>query len=117
MKEKEEGGWMKVLVVGQGGREHALVRAIKRSRKVEMVYCAPGNGGIEQDAICLPVQESDFQGLVESVRKYQIDLTVVGPENPLFAGIVDFFKSRSFRLLDQTKQLLGLREVSLLPKN
>ncbi|MFV9511471.1 phosphoribosylamine--glycine ligase [Tepidibacillus sp. LV47] len=95
---------MKVLVVGQGGREHALVKAIKQSKKVERVYCAPGNGGIEQDAICLPIQEDDFPRLVEAVQQYQIDLTVVGPENPLFAGIVDYFRERGLAVIGPTKK-------------
>jgi len=99
MKAKEEGGWMKVLVIGQGGREHALVKTLKRSPNVEMVYCAPGNGGIEQDAICIPIKESDFHGLVASVQKYQIDLTVVGPENPLFDGIVDYFQEHRLPII------------------
>ncbi|TCS80609.1 phosphoribosylamine--glycine ligase [Tepidibacillus fermentans] len=94
---------MKVLVVGQGGREHALVKAIKRSKKVERIYCAPGNGGIEQDAICLPIQEDDFPRLVEAVQQYQIDLTVVGPENPLHAGIVDYFQERGLPIIGPSK--------------
>ena len=95
-----ESRWsMKVLVVGQGGREHALVKALKKSPQVDTIYCAPGNGGIEQDAICLPIREEDFEGLANVAINYQIDLTVVGPENPLFAGIVDFFEEKNLPII------------------
>lgn len=83
---------MRILIIGQGGREHALVRALNKSERVTQVYCAPGNGGISRDAICLPLAETDFAGLVAAVREQGIDLTFVGPENPLFAGIVDYFE-------------------------
>lgn len=94
---------MKVLVVGQGGREHAIVCSLDKSSKVDTVYCAPGNGGIEQDAVCLPIGEKDFAGLVEAVEKYEIDLTFVGPENPLLAGIVDYFEERGHKIIGPNK--------------
>lgn len=94
---------MKVLVVGQGGREHAIVCSLGMSSEVDTVYCAPGNGGIEQDATCLPIKEMDFAGLVEAVEKYEIDLTFVGPENPLLAGIVDYFEERGHIVVGPNK--------------
>ncbi|OEF99471.1 phosphoribosylamine--glycine ligase [Vulcanibacillus modesticaldus] len=90
---------MKVLVIGRGGREHAIVSSLKKSSKVSEIYCAPGNGGMEKDAICLPIIETDFKGLVEVVTKYGIDLTIVGPENPLLAGIVDYFKEHNLAII------------------
>lgn len=90
---------MKILVVGQGGREHTIVRTLKKSPKVNTVYCAPGNGGIALDAICLPIEETDFEGLAEVAIKHQIDLTFVGPENPLFEGIVDYFQEKGLAII------------------
>lgn len=94
---------MKVLVIGRGGREHAIVNSLKKSPKVNGVYCAPGNGGISRDATCLPVNEMDFQGLVNAVKDFNIDLTFVGPENPLFEGIVDFFTERNLPIVGPSK--------------
>lgn len=93
---------MKVLVVGQGGREHAIIKSLKISPKIDTIYCAPGNGGIEAEAICLPIKENDFQGLVNAVRQYNIDLTIVGPEKPLFEGIVDYFRENNLAIVGPT---------------
>jgi phosphoribosylamine--glycine ligase len=83
---------MKVLVVGSGGREHALVWKIAQSPLVEKVFCAPGNAGIAQEAECLPIKVDDIDGLLAFARREQIGLTVVGPELPLTLGIVDRFR-------------------------
>jgi phosphoribosylamine--glycine ligase len=80
---------MKVLVVGAGGREHALVRALARSPQEPELVCAPGNAGIAQDARVLDISGDDIDGLVEAIEREQVDLTVVGPEAPLVAGLVD----------------------------
>ena len=80
---------MRVLVVGSGGREHALIWALRRSSGVTQVVCAPGNGGIERDAACVPVAAGDCAGILETVRTRKIDLVVVGPEAPLAAGLAD----------------------------
>ena len=86
---------MKVLVVGGGGREHALVWKIAQSPKVTKVYCAPGNAGISQACHDLfPSRSNDLEGLLVFALKEKIDLTVVGPEEPLTRGIVDLFESR-----------------------
>src|SRR5918911_2259528 len=82
---------MKVLVVGSGGREHALVRALGRSPQRPEVLCAPGNPGIGADAHLLAARAEDVEGLVEAARTERVDLTVVGPEAPLVAGVVDAF--------------------------
>ncbi len=89
---------MKVLVVGSGGREHALCWKLAQSPLVEKVYCAPGNAGIAQEAECHPVSVNDFEGLADLVKKEGIDLTIVGPEDPLARGIVDFFERKGLRI-------------------
>lgn len=85
---------MRVLVVGGGGREHALVWKIRQSPLVEEVYCAPGNAGIARQARCVPIKAADLDGLVEFARKQGIDLTVVGPEEPLVKGITERFQEQ-----------------------
>jgi len=85
---------MRVLVVGSGGREHALVWKILKSSGVNKVFCAPGNGGIARIAECVDIEATDIKGLVQFARKKKIDLTVVGPELPLTLGIVDRFQER-----------------------
>lgn len=89
---------MKVLVVGGGGREHTLVWKLKKSPRVDKIYCAPGNGGIAQDAECISIAAEDIKGLAEFAEREKIDLTVVGPETPLVAGIGDLFSSRGLKL-------------------
>ena len=94
----------KVLVIGGGGREHALCDALSRSPQVGQVYCAPGNGGIEDVAECLPkLLVSDFDELAAFAEQNEIDLTVVGPENPLVDGIVDYFEERGLSIFGPTK--------------
>jgi phosphoribosylamine--glycine ligase len=85
---------MKVLVVGGGGREHALVWKIAQSPDVSRVYCAPGNGGISEQATLVPIKANDLKGLLGFALKEKINLTVVGPEEPLTRGIVDLFESK-----------------------
>jgi phosphoribosylamine--glycine ligase len=85
---------MKVLVIGGGGREHALVWKIAQSPKVSQIYCAPGNAGISQQATIVPIKANDLNGLLTFASQEKIDLTVVGPEEPLTRGIVDLFESK-----------------------
>ena len=81
----------RVLVVGGGGREHAIVDALYRSPQVGKIFCAPGNAGIAQQAECVPIKDNDIDALLTFAKQYSIDLTVVGPEVPLSMGIVDAF--------------------------
>ncbi len=89
---------MKVLVVGGGGREHALCWKLAQSPLVEKVYCAPGNAGIAQDAECHPIAATDFEALANLVEEKGIDVTIVGPEDPLAKGIVDYFEERGLKI-------------------
>jgi phosphoribosylamine--glycine ligase len=89
---------MKVLVVGGGGREHALVWKIAQSPRVSKIYCAPGNAGIAEQATIVPIKANDLEGLLGFALKEGIDLTVVGPEDPLTRGIVDLFESKSLSI-------------------
>lgn len=88
---------MKVLVVGGGGREHALVRKIKESKKVDEIFCTPGNGGISYDAKCFDVAATDIDGVVNLAKEIKADLVVVAPDDPLVAGMVDALKEAGFK--------------------
>lgn len=89
---------LRVLVIGGGGREHALCWAAASSPQVEKVYCAPGNAGIADVATVVAIKDSDTKGLLEFARRERIDLTIVGPEGPLVAGLVDEFKGAKLRV-------------------
>ena len=89
---------MKVLVVGGGGREHALVWKIAQSPRVTRIFCAPGNAGISQQATLVPIKAGDLDDLLQFALKEKIDLTVVGPEDPLTRGIVNLFESKGLTI-------------------
>ena len=88
---------MRILVVGSGGREHALVWKLARSQHVDKIYCAPGNSGIAREAECINIKPTDIEGLANFAAAEKVDLTVIGPEAPLIAGIVDRFEARGLR--------------------
>ncbi|MEE6680735.1 phosphoribosylamine--glycine ligase [Pediococcus pentosaceus] len=94
----------KVLVIGNGAREHVLGRQLLKSSQVEKVYCAPGNPGMLESGIeIIPIGVSDFEGLVEFAQKQGIDLTIVGPEQPLQQGIVDYFSTAGLTIFGPTQ--------------
>src|SRR3972149_147700 len=95
---------MKVLVIGSGGREHALVWKISQSSRVEKIYCAPGNGGIGQIAELVPIGAEEIDRLADFAEKEKIDLTVVGPELPLTLGISDLFQARGLRIFGPDRE-------------
>ena len=107
---------MKVLVVGQGGREHALLWKLKQSPLVETVYCAPGNAGTATDGINVDIADSDIDGLVEFARDRQIDLTVVGPEAPLCAGLVDALEAAGLKAFGPNKAAARLEASKVFTK-
>ncbi len=94
---------MKVLVIGGGGREHAIVEALSRSERVSKIFCAPGNAGIAALAQCVPVKDTDVDGLLSFARENAVDLTVVGPEAALSAGVADAFRAAGLRIFGHSK--------------
>lgn len=94
---------MTVMVVGSGGRCHAIVDALTRSKRVGKIYCAPGNAGITAQAECVDLQPTDVEGLREFAKSNHVDLTVVGPEAALAAGIVDAFEKEGLKIFGPTK--------------
>lgn len=95
---------MKVLVVGGGGREHAIVWKLSQNPKIKQIYCAPGNPGISELAECVPISVSDIEKLAEFAKREQIDLTFVGPEEPLSRGIVNYFKQQELAIFGPSKE-------------
>ena len=100
---------MKVLVVGRGGREHSIVTQVAKSESCQKIYAAPGNGGIEELATCVPIDEMDIEGLVQFAKENEIDLTIVGPENPLNAGIANAFQEEGLTIFAPTKRSCLIR--------
>jgi len=107
---------MKVLVIGSGGREHALVWKLRQSPRVSKVYCAPGNGGISDEAECLPVDVKSIDSLVALATQIHPDLTVVGPELPLTLGVVDEFTRRGWKIFGPTKAAAKLESSKSFAK-
>jgi len=107
---------MKVLVIGGGGREHALVWKIAQSPLVKEIFCAPGNGGIGKLATCLSIKANDIKSLADFAEKEGIDLTIVGPEEPLVLGIVDEFVKRGLRIFGPTKEAAKIEGSKVFAK-
>src|SRR5437868_14665938 len=110
---------MKVLIVGSGGREHALAWKIAASPRVERVFVAPGNAGTatETKSENVPIAADDIGGLVKFVQQNSVDLTVVGPEAPLVAGIVDVFQREKLRVFGPSKAAAQLEGSKVFCKN
>ena len=94
---------MKVLIVGSGGREHAIAWKVAQSKKVDKIYCAPGNAGISEVAECVPIGAMEFDKLVAFAKEKEIDLTIVGMDDPLVGGIVDVFEKEGLRVFGPRK--------------
>ena len=110
-------GKLKVLVIGSGGREHALAWKIAQSPRVEKIFCAPGNAGVEQIAECLPLKTDDFAVLEKFVIDNGIGLTVVGPEAPLAKGVTDFFNSKDLKIFGPNRSAARLESSKVFAKN
>jgi phosphoribosylamine--glycine ligase len=107
---------MKVLIIGSGGREHALAWKLRQSSRVTKLYCAPGNGGIAEEAECLPVDVKNLDSLLALGNSIRPDLTVVGPELPLTLGVVDEFSRRGWRIFGPTKAAARLESSKSFAK-
>ncbi len=108
---------MKVLVIGSGGREHALCWKIARSPLVDRLYCAPGNGGTSEVAENLDIRQDDLRELYKFAKQERVDLTVVGPEGPLAAGIVDMFEQGGLRIFGPSGRAARLESSKIFAKN
>jgi phosphoribosylamine--glycine ligase len=107
---------MKILLIGGGGREHALAWKLRQSRLVSGIWCAPGNGGIALDAMCTPADLGDVPGLADLAAEVQADLTVVGPEQPLVSGIADEFLRRGMLIIAPSKKCAQLEGSKVFAK-
>jgi len=107
---------MKILVVGSGGREHALTWKISQSKKVDKIFCAPGNGGIKEIAELVNIKADDIDGLLNFAKDKKVDLTVVGPEVPLVNGIVDRFLEEGLKIFGPTRGLAMLEGSKIFAK-
>jgi phosphoribosylamine---glycine ligase len=108
---------MKVLVIGSGGREHAIVWKLAQSPRVSQLFCAPGNAGIESLATCVPLLVEDLAGLQQFVTRERIDLTVVGPEVSLALGIVDEFRKAKLKIFGPTRRAAQIESSKAFSKN
>lgn len=108
---------MKVLIVGSGGREHAIAWKVAQSKKVDKIYCAPGNAGIAQVAECVPIGAMEFDKLAAFAKEKEIDLTVIGMDDPLVGGIVDRFEAEGLRVFGPRKNAAILEGSKAFSKN
>src|SRR6266852_7765855 len=107
---------MNILVLGGGGREHALVWKLKQSPRVEKIWCAPGNGGIAAEAECVAIDEGDVAAIVAFAEKAQPDLTIVGPELPLVNGLTDAFRQRNWPIVGPSQKAAQLEGSKIFSK-
>jgi len=112
----DEGLRMKILVLGGGGREHALVWKLKQSPRVEKIWCAPGNGGIAAETECLAIDTGDVGAVVALAENIQPDLTIVGPELPLVNGLTDAFRQRDWAIVGPSQQAAQLEGSKIFSK-
>lgn len=107
---------MKVLVIGKGGREHAIIQKLKQSPRVDKLYCAPGNAGISEHAQCIDISVSEYCALADFAVSEGIGLTIVGPDNPLAEGIVDVFESRGLKVFGPSKKAAEIESSKVFSK-
>ena len=94
---------MKVLIVGSGGREQAIAWSVAKSPKVDKIYCAPGNAGISEYAECVPIGAMEFEKLADFAGEHDVDLTIIGMDDPLVGGVVDVFEARGLKVFGPRK--------------
>lgn len=107
---------MKILVIGSGGREHAVIQKLRENPAVERIYCAPGNGGIAQDAECVPVKATDIDGMVALAQAKAIDLVVVTPDDPLAIGMTDSLRRAGIRAFGPSKRAAEIESSKVFAK-
>src|SRR5213082_789905 len=107
---------MKILVVGSGGREHALVWKLRQSPHSERIFCAPGNAGTAEIGENVPIPASDLEALLRFAKENHVNLTVVGPDDPLAAGIIDLFASEKLRAFGPTKSAARIESSKIFAK-
>ena len=107
---------MKILIIGGGGREHALAWKLRQSPRAERIFCAPGNAGTDEIAENVAIPVSDLIALVRFAKENRIDLTVVGPDDPLAAGIVDLFRSEELRVFGPDKSAARIESSKIFAK-
>ncbi len=107
---------MKILIVGSGGREHALAWKLKQSPYAERIFCAPGNAGTAEIGENVAISTSDLASLVRFAKENRVDLTVVGPDDPLAAGIVDLFAAEGLRIFGPTKTAARIESSKIFAK-
>jgi Phosphoribosylamine-glycine ligase len=93
---------MKILVVGGGGREHTIIWKLRQNKAVSEIHCAPGNGGISDMAVCVPIRATDIRGIVDYAKQQRFDLVVVAPDDPLYLGMVDALQKEGIRAFGPT---------------
>ena len=108
---------MRILVIGSGGREHALVWKLNQSPRVRLILCAPGNGGMAQSARCVDVNTDDFSAVSDLVHREKIDFVLIGPEAPLAAGLADFLHASGIAVLGPTKNAAQLESSKIFSKD
>ncbi len=108
---------MKILVVGSGGREHAILWKLKQSSRVKKLYCAPGNGGISEIAECVPIGVNDIEGMVHFAKEQKMDMVVVAPDDPLAAGMVDALEEAGLRAFGPRKNAAILEASKVFSKD
>jgi phosphoribosylamine--glycine ligase len=108
---------MKVLVIGGGGREHAIVWKLSQSRRVDKIYCSPGNAGISELAECIDVNNDNPEALEDFAKYENIDLTIVGPEAPLTKGIVDLFEKNNKKIIGPNSSAAQLEGSKVFAKD
>lgn len=108
---------MNVLIIGQGGREHALVKSLKQSETIESIFVAPGNSGIEIDATCLPVDVKNFPAVLDLCHKHKVDYVIIGPEDPLVLGLSDFLRDQKIPVVGPSQKGAQLEGSKIFAKN
>jgi phosphoribosylamine--glycine ligase len=107
---------MKILVIGSGGREHTIIWKLKKSKKVDKIFCAPGNGGISKVAKCVNIKADNIKALADFAIRNKIGLTIVGPEAPLAMGIVDFFEKKKLKIFGPSKEASKIESSKVFSK-